>query len=183
MWEKTHVRTFRGLFPSREISRSEGEFFSVNKLRTASLFGYKYHFVCKRLFSWKLEYIFGEIYCLHQVISLGNEMATRSSCIKLQYVEENGCPNFRGLFTRKLIKSHVKLQVKSDAQTEVLRPVSLFGYKYQLCLQTVGSLIWGDGHPLNKDTLSRLCSSRARWSLASNFCSCVNRKSQTFHTN
>ena len=38
-------------------------------------------FVCKRLFSWKLEYIFGEIYCLHQVISLGNEMATRSSCI------------------------------------------------------------------------------------------------------
>ena len=140
-------------------------------------------YVCKRLFSWKLEYIFGEIYCLHQVISLGNEMATRSSCIKLQYVEENGCPNFRDLFTRKLIKSHVKLHVKSDAQTEVLRPVSLFGYKYQLCLQTVGSLIWGDGHPLNKDTLSRLCSSRARWSLASNFCSCVNRKSQTFHTN
>ena len=77
-------------------------------------------FVCKRLFSWKLEYIFGEIYCLHQVISLGNEMATRSSCIKLQYVEENGCPNFRGLFTTKLIKSHVKLHVKSDAQTEVL---------------------------------------------------------------
>ena len=29
---------------------------------------------------------------------------------------ENGCPNFRGLFTTKVIKSHVKLHVKSDAQ-------------------------------------------------------------------
>ena len=61
-----------------------------------------------------------------------------------------------------------------------IQPVSLFGYKYQLCLQTVGSLIWGEGHPLNKDSLSRLCSSRARWSLAPNFCSCVNRKSHIF---
>ena len=61
-----------------------------------------------------------------------------------------------------------------------LRPVSLFGYKYQLCLQTVGSLIWGEGHPLNKDSLSMLCSSRSRWSLAPNFCSCVNRKSHIF---
>ena len=43
MWEKTYVRTFRGLFTSREISRSEGEFFSVNELRTASLLGCKYH--------------------------------------------------------------------------------------------------------------------------------------------
>ena len=120
MWEKTHVQTFRGLFISREISRSEGEFFSVNELRTASLLGKNITFVCKRLFSWKLEYIFGEIYCLHQVISLGKEMATGSSCIKLQYVEENGRPNFRGLFTTRLIKSHVKLHVKSDAQTEVL---------------------------------------------------------------
>ena len=61
-----------------------------------------------------------------------------------------------------------------------LRPVCLFGCKYQPCLQTVGSLIWGDEHPLNKDTLSRLCSSRARWSLAPNLCSCVNRKSHSF---
>ena len=73
-------------------------------------------FVCKRLFPRMLEYIFGEIYSLHQVIYLGNEMATRSSYIKVQYVGENGCPNFRGLFTRKFIKSHVKLHVKSDAQ-------------------------------------------------------------------
>ena len=29
---------------------------------------------------------------------------------------ENGCPNFRGLFTTKVIKSHAKLHVKSDAQ-------------------------------------------------------------------
>ena len=29
---------------------------------------------------------------------------------------ENGCPNFRGLFTTKVIKSYVKLHVKSDAQ-------------------------------------------------------------------
>ena len=42
-------------------------------------------------------------------------------------------------------------------------------------------LIWEDGHPLNKDTLSRLCSSRSRWSLAPNFC--LTRKSQIFHTN
>ena len=116
MWEKTHVRTFRGLFTSREISRSEGEFFSVNELRTASLFGINITFVCKRLFPWKLEYIFGQIYCLHQVIPLGNEMATRSSYIKVQYVGENGCPNDRGLFTTKFIKSHVKLHVKSDVQ-------------------------------------------------------------------
>ena len=29
---------------------------------------------------------------------------------------ENECPNFAGLFTTKVIKSHVKLDVKSDAQ-------------------------------------------------------------------
>ena len=29
---------------------------------------------------------------------------------------ENECPNFAGLFTTKVIKSHVKLHVKSDAQ-------------------------------------------------------------------
>ena len=29
---------------------------------------------------------------------------------------ENGCPNFRGLFTTKIIKSNVKPHVKSDAQ-------------------------------------------------------------------
>ena len=29
---------------------------------------------------------------------------------------ENECPNFAGLFTAKVIKSHVKLHVKSDAQ-------------------------------------------------------------------
>ena len=29
---------------------------------------------------------------------------------------ENECPNFSGLFTAKVIKSHVKLHVKSDAQ-------------------------------------------------------------------
>ena len=73
-------------------------------------------FVCKQLFPWKLEYIFGDIYCLHQVISLGSEMATRSSYIKVQYVGENGCPNFLGLFTTKLIKCHVKLHAKSDVQ-------------------------------------------------------------------
>ena len=28
---------------------------------------------------------------------------------------ENGCPNFRGLFATKVIKSHLKLHVKSDA--------------------------------------------------------------------
>ena len=70
-----------------------------------------------------------------------------------------------------------------DRQTDRQRPASLFGYKYHLCLQTVGNLIRGDGEPLNKDTLSRLCSSRARWSLAPNFCSWVNRKAQIFHTN
>ena len=73
-------------------------------------------FVCKRLFPRKLEYIFEAIYCLHQVNSLVNEMATRSSFIKVQYVGENGCPNFRGLFTTKFIKSHVTLYVKSDVQ-------------------------------------------------------------------
>ena len=29
---------------------------------------------------------------------------------------ENECPNFAGLFTTKVVKSHVKLHVKSDAQ-------------------------------------------------------------------
>ena len=29
---------------------------------------------------------------------------------------ENECPNFAGLFTTKVIKSHVKLQVKFDAE-------------------------------------------------------------------
>ena len=29
---------------------------------------------------------------------------------------ENGCPNFRGLFTTKVIKSHAKLHLKSDVQ-------------------------------------------------------------------
>ena len=33
-----------------------------------------------------------------------------------QYVRENRCPNFAGLFTTKVIKSDVKLHVKSDAQ-------------------------------------------------------------------
>ena len=32
------------------------------------------------------------------------------------YVAENECPNFAGLFTTKVVKSHVKLHVKSDAQ-------------------------------------------------------------------
>ena len=34
----------------------------------------------------------------------------------VQYVGENRCPNFQGLFTTKAIKSHVKLHLKSDAQ-------------------------------------------------------------------
>ena len=33
-----------------------------------------------------------------------------------KYVRENRCPNFGGLFTTKVTKSHVKLHVKSDAQ-------------------------------------------------------------------
>ena len=41
------------------------------------------------------------------------EIATPSSqFVKVQYVGENGCPN---LFSTKVIKSHVKLHVKSDA--------------------------------------------------------------------
>ena len=77
-------------------------------------------FVRKRLFPWKLEYIFQKIYCWHQVISLDNKMATRSSYIKVQYVGEKGCPIFRRLFATKAFKSHVNLHVKSDAQ-KVLR--------------------------------------------------------------
>ena len=148
--------------------------------------GINISFVCKWLFPWKLECIFGDIYCLHQVISLGNEMAFRNSYIKVQYVGENGCPNFRALFTAKLIKSHMKVHVKSDAQKVLGKWTStsiLIGYKYKICWQTVGGLIRGDGHPLKKDTLSRLCSSRARWSLAPKFCFWVNRKSQIFHAN
>ena len=34
----------------------------------------------------------------------------------VQYVGEDRCPNPRGLFTTKAIKSHVKLHVKSNAQ-------------------------------------------------------------------
>ena len=60
-------------------------------------------FVCKRLFPWKLEYIFREIYCLHQVISLDNKTATRGLI-------------FWSLFTTNVIISHVKIHVKSDAQ-------------------------------------------------------------------
>ena len=36
--------------------------------------------------------------------------------ITILYVEENGCPNFRHLFTTKFIKSHVKLPIKSYPQ-------------------------------------------------------------------
>ena len=36
--------------------------------------------------------------------------------MQVQYVAENECPNFAGLYTTKVIKSHVKLHVKSDAQ-------------------------------------------------------------------
>ena len=78
--------------------------------------GINISFVWKRLFPWKLGYIFGEIYCLRQVFLLGNEMATRNSYITVQYVGEIGRTNFRGLFTTKFIKSHVKLHVKSDVQ-------------------------------------------------------------------
>ena len=57
--------------------------------------------VWKRLFPWKLEYILGEIYCLRQVFLLGNEMATRNSYIKVQYVGEIGRTNFRGLLVHQ----------------------------------------------------------------------------------
>ena len=51
MWERRHVRIElfgvclrqKSRETTREIWRSEGEFFSVNELRPASLFGYKYH--------------------------------------------------------------------------------------------------------------------------------------------
>ena len=56
--------------------------------------GINISFVWKRLFPWKLEYIFGEIYCLRQVFLLGNEMATRNSYIKVQYVGEIRRTNF-----------------------------------------------------------------------------------------
>ena len=78
-------------------------------------------FVCKRLFPWKLEYIFREIYCWHQVISLDNKMVTRSSYLKVQYVGENGCPIFRRLFATKAFKSHVNLHVKTDAQKVLVK--------------------------------------------------------------
>ena len=38
--------------------------------------------------------------------------APSSQFVQIQYVGENGCPN---LFSTKVIKSHVKLHVKSDA--------------------------------------------------------------------
>ena len=44
--------------------------------------------------------------------------------------ERTDVRTFQGLFTTKVVESHVKLHVTSDAQTE-LRPVSLFGY---ICL-------------------------------------------------
>ena len=55
---------------------------------------------------------------MHQVISLDNRMATRgrSSYVKVHYVGEKGCPFLRSLFTTNVIKSHVKIHVKSDAQ-------------------------------------------------------------------
>lgn len=94
----------------------KSEFFSVNELRPAFLFGYKYHRFLQTVVSLEAnEYIFREIYCLHQVISLDNKMATRSSYFKVHFVGEKGCPIFRRLFTTKAFKSHVNLQVKSDA--------------------------------------------------------------------
>ena len=45
-------------------------------------------------------------------------MATRgrSSYVKVHYVGEKGCPIFRSLFITNVIKSHVKIHVKCDAQ-------------------------------------------------------------------
>ena len=45
-------------------------------------------------------------------------MATRgrSSYVKVHYVGEKGCPILRSLFTTNVIKTHVKIHVKSDAQ-------------------------------------------------------------------
>ena len=34
----------------------------------------------------------------------------------VQYVAENECPNFWGLFAAKVIKSHIKIHLKSDVQ-------------------------------------------------------------------
>ena len=45
---------------------------------------------------------------------------------------ENGRPNFRGLFTTKVIKSHVKLHLKSDAQITQVNKAIGFPNTYPL---------------------------------------------------
>ena len=37
----------------------------------------------------------------------------------LEVLHAERCPNFRGLFTQRVIESHVKLHVKSDAQRQI----------------------------------------------------------------
>ena len=111
VYEKSHVKRHV------KSDAQKVNFFLVNELRPASLFGYKYHLCLQTVVSLEAnEYIFREIYCLHQVISLDNKMATRSSYFKVHFVGEKGCPIFRRLFTTKAFKSHVNLHVKSDAQ-------------------------------------------------------------------
>ena len=45
--------------------------------------------------------------------------------VHVQYDGKNRCPNFRGLFTTKVINSHVRLHAKSDAQNCELHAATL----------------------------------------------------------